>query len=248
MIDIHTHILPGVDDGSQSMEDTIQMARIARDSGITKIVASCHCNIPNLFNNYYGPWYDEIYDVTKDVLWDTYQIELLPGMEVYATYDLPNLIDRNQVIPINQSRYMLIEFDFNEKASFAVDVLDQVAKRGLVPVIAHAERFRFIQQHPQYAFDFHQKGYVIQVNKGSFHGKFGRREKHTAYALLAHRLVHVIASDAHNYKTRTPYMRDVIHTLKRECSKQTLDILLDTNPYRICMDQEIFRFDAVPFR
>ena len=171
MIDIHAHILPGIDDGAEDMYDTLEMARMAADSGVDKIIATPHCNIPGMYGNYFGREYIDRYEsVVRAVRKEKIPIEILPGMEVFSTEDLPELIVNHKIMPLNQSRYILMEFAFDEDPEFADSILKRVEEVGARPVIAHAERYEFIQDYPQIAYRWFRKGYVIQANKGSFLG------------------------------------------------------------------------------
>ena len=167
MIDIHAHILPGIDDGAEDMYDTLEMARMAADSGVDKIIATPHCNIPGMYGNYFGREYIDRYE---SVVRAVREEEILPGMEVFSTEDLPELIVNHKIMPLNQSRYILMEFAFDEDPEFADSILKRVEEVGARPVIAHAERYEFIQDYPQIAYRWFRKGYVIQANKGSFLG------------------------------------------------------------------------------
>lgn len=235
MIDIHAHILPGIDDGAEDMYDTLEMARMAADSGVDKIIATPHCNIPGMYGNYFGREYIDRYEsVVRAVRKEKIPIEILPGMEVFSTEDLPELIVNHKIMPLNQSRYILMEFAFDEDPGFADSILKRVEEVGARPVIAHAERYEFIQDYPQIAYRWFRKGYVIQANKGSFLGRFGGGPKRAADSLLRHNLISVIASDAHSPLQRTPYMLDAYEELSREYSENHLDVLFQYNPARLC--------------
>ena len=104
MIDIHTHILPGFDDGASDIFDSIEMAALARDSGTTVIVATPHCNIPGLYTNYFGKEYSHVFRETKEILKrEVPEITLLAGMEVFATEQVPRLLTEGKIFPINRS-------------------------------------------------------------------------------------------------------------------------------------------------
>lgn len=165
MIDIHAHILPGIDDGAEDMYDTLEMARMAADSGVDKIIATPHCNIPGMYGNYFGREYIDRYESVVRAVRKKIPIEILPGMEVFSTEDLPELIVNHKIMPLNQSRYILMEFAFDEDPEFAEAILKRVEEVGARPVIAHAERYEFIQDYPQIAYRWFRKGYVIQANK-----------------------------------------------------------------------------------
>lgn len=248
MIDIHAHILPGIDDGAEDLYDTLEMAQMAVDSGVDKIIATPHCNIPGMYGNYFGKEYIDKYEsVVRAIREENIPIEILPGMEVFSTEDLPDLIVDHKIMPLNQSRYILMEFSFDEDPEFADLILKRVAAVGAKPVIAHAERYEFIQDYPQIAYRWYKRGYVIQANKGSFLGRFGSMAKRTADSLLRHNLIMAIASDAHSPLQRTPYMLDAYDELSREYSEKHLDVLFQYNPARICDNREVLRLEPVSY-
>ena len=246
MIDIHCHILPGIDDGSRNMSMSVEMAEIAKKRGTDIIVATPHCNIPGLYQNYYGSWFDMLFDETKTVL-SGYGIELLPGMEVFSTYDIIKLLDEGKLLTINQSRYLLVEFDFGIRFEEAFDILKGIKQKGLIPILAHAERFDFIKNSQHNAFLLNESGCVLQANKGSFTGDFGFTVQKTAFLLLNHGLISVIASDSHNSTSRNTDMKETYNLLKLEVSKSILDCLFQENPKRIIYDADIVQFAKYDF-
>ena len=139
MTDIHTHILPGLDDGAQGLYDTLEMAAMAFENGTTRIVATPHCNIPGMYDNYFGERYIQAFErARKAIEQEKIPVELLPGMEVFATEDVPELLAAGKIMPLNQTRNVLIEFDFAEDPWFAERLLRRVREVGARPVIAHA--------------------------------------------------------------------------------------------------------------
>lgn len=226
MVDIHNHILPGLDDGAQDIDDTLDMATLAVQSGVTRIIATPHCNMPGVFENYLGEEYNRAFLSAKRAIEEEkIPIELLPGMEVFGTYDLPKLLQDKKVLTLASSNYLLIEFAFDEEPEFVDIVLKRVKDVGVIPVIAHPERYHFLQDMPYIAEKWSRYGYLLQINKGSFVGRFGSREKKTAYKLLKDRQVSVIASDAHGPIYRTPYMLDAYEKLCEEYPKEIVDHL-----------------------
>lgn len=249
MIDIHTHILPGIDDGAQDIYDTLEMADMAAGIGVTAIVATPHCNIPGMFENYFNDAWIQVFTHAQEAIRrEEIPIQLLPGMEVFATYDLPELLVEGKIMPLNQSRYVLIEFSFDEDPEYASDILKRVKAVGARPVIAHAERYEFIQDNPNVAWKWRNLGYVIQVNRGSFLGKFGQRAQRAAYRMLRHNLVSVVASDAHSPLRRTPYLLDAYEELKTEQSERMVNVMFQDNPARICNNQPILKKKPIAFR
>ena len=248
MIDIHTHILPGVDDGAEDIYDSIEMASLAYEYGTKVIVATPHCNIPGEYDNYFGSEYIRTFQKTKEIIQrERPGITLLAGMEVFATEDLPRLLTEGKVFPINRSRYVLMEFDFGEDPDFADEVLRQVKEVQAVPLIAHAERYEFVQDDPRIVYRWKKMGYEVQVNKGSFLGRFGEDARRTAYELLNHNLVTAVASDAHSPIRRTTCMADAYDYLSEEYSSEYLNILFDVNPRNICNGEKTIQFRRIPF-
>lgn len=249
MIDIHAHILPGLDDGAMDIYDTLEMAQMAAKSKVHTIIATPHCNAPGMYDNYFGEAYIEAFQkAVKAVRDEQIPVRICPGMEAFATYDLPELIVNKKIMPLNQSKYILVEFAFDEEPEYASDLLDRVKKVGAKPVVAHAERYKFMQSNPQIAYEWRKNGYQIQCNKASFSGKFGSRAKETAHSLMEHKLVSVIASDAHGSKYRTPNMLNEYRSLREKYSEKYLQLLFEENPRRICENRPVLRFDLIPFQ
>ncbi len=249
-VDTHIHILPGIDDGARDLTESLEMAEIAVKSGVHRMIATPHCNIPGLYRNHFGEWYKELfYEVRDAIRKEQIPLELLPGMEAYVTEDLPDLLRKGKIMTLNGGRYLLLEFGFDEEPAFADRMLKQIRAHGVRPVIAHVERYDFIQDEPDIIADWRKAGDVIQVNRASFQGKFGYREEKTAYELFHHNLISVVASDAHSSQVRTPDLKEVyLELLERYPEKEKLlDVLFLRNPKRISENRPILKIQSVPF-
>lgn len=248
MIDLHTHIMPGVDDGASDIQETLEMVCAAAEAGITVMAATPHCNIPGVYDNYYGEQYlDSFRRVLEAVAREQLPVQILPGAEVFATYHLPELLKEGKIVPLNGTRYILMEFAFDEDPDYAEDVLRRVKDVGAKPVIAHVERYGWVQDFPQTAYEWRKKGYLIQANSGSFLGAFGEHARWTAYQLLDHNLLSLVASDAHKPHRRRPDMTKTYERLCEEKSERYLKVLFEENPHRICLDWPAVRFKLRPF-
>ena len=248
MIDIHSHILPGMDDGADELYDTVEMVKMAAKSGTKVMIATPHCNIPDMYDNYFGDEYIKKYKMTvAAVKSEGIPVEIYPGMEAFGTEDLPRLIVSGKIMPLNQSRYILVEFPFDAEPEYLDYLLREISNVGAIPVVAHAERYDCVQDNPHICYIWQKKGYAVQVNKGSFEGKFGNHARRAAYRMLSHNLITVVASDAHGYMRRTPYMNDIYMELSEDRSVEYMDILFRENPKRICMNQQIARLEPIPF-
>ena len=234
MVDIHTHILPGIDDGSGNMEESLEMARMAAEGGVGTMIATPHCNLGGGMDNYYNSSWQRLFDRTVAAIrGEGIPLTLLPGMEVFATFDLPSLLREGKILTLNRSPYLLVEFDFEEEDDFARAILEGLVEMGVVPVIAHAERYHFVQDMPEIAELFLNMGCRIQVNRGSFQGRFGSKAEQTAYELMDRGRIWAVASDAHGARRRTPVLDEVYEELLTSYSRQQVRPLFDSNPRRV---------------
>ena len=241
MIDLHCHIIPWIDDGAENARVACEMAAHAVRSGIDTIVCTPHCNISDDIPNYRGRAYDVCFAMFRALL-EQHGIPLrvLPGCELFAQRsNLRKLLDENRIVTLNNSHYVLTEFNFNGSAETMTGALDSIARRGLIPVVAHPERYDCVQRDPELAVSWFSKGYIIQLNKGSLLGLLGERAFHAGTHLLASGIAHVIASDAHDARYRTTGLRSVLPVLERFCSEKYIELLLETNPKRIIQDRHI---------
>lgn len=240
MVDLHAHILMGVDDGSQSMEESLQMAHMAADSGVRAVVMTPHCNIPDIFDNYDSDSLRLRFQKLRDAVAAAgIPLELYPGMEVFGRENLAELMRNGQLIPINDGRYLLVEFEFGEEPDWMTFLLEEILQEGYTPLVAHPERYDCIQAEPNLAYHWVRMGCALQANKGSVLGRFGRRVQRTVMPLLEHELVACVASDAHHADFRTPDMGELAGYLERTFGIECVQLLLEDNPERILDSQDV---------
>lgn len=240
MIDLHCHILPGADDGAASEEESCMMALAAVESGVHAVVATPHCNVPGQFDNYFDAGLAERFRNLSHVIRQRQiPLKVYPGMEVYATADLPDLIEQKKVLTLAGSRYLLTEFGFDVPSVYIEDTLRAVAALGLVPVIAHPERYYCVQDEHELLFRWAEHGFLLQINKGSLFGMFGRHAAETAYWCLAEGCVHLVGSDAHSPFRRTPRLGEAHACISQFNSPEIADFLLRDNPQRIISDDPV---------
>ena len=243
MIDIHCHILPGVDDGSGNLHDSIEMAELAAASGIRGIVATPHCNMPGIFHNYWTPGFQERFaKLQEEISNRKIPIKLFPGQEIFLASGFLELIKQGKLISINHSRYFLVEFEPQENASIAIRKLQQMTAEGYVPIVAHPERYGFVQEQSDAVYRMKELGCLMQINKGSLKGRFGRRARNRAFDLLENRDADFIASDGHSQYSRTPYLEDSYEIVCDGFSSDYADFLLKENPRRALKNEKIYTF------
>ncbi len=237
MIDLHCHILPGVDDGADCLATSLNMARMAWAQGTDLIVATPHCCRPDQSQRLSpAALADRLEALNRALRDDGSRLKVLPGMEVFATPELPTLLDRGELASLAGSRYLLVEFFFPEAVDFMEFTFSTVVEHGLVPVVAHPERYAAVQANPELAADWFRRGVIVQLNKGSVLGQLGSGAKKTAWWLLRHGFAHVIASDAHTAFFRNSGLAHVRETVSNELSWRYAQILLEENPRCIVQD------------
>lgn len=236
MIDIHTHILPGLDDGARDMDDSLAMAEIAWKSGVHTVAATSHANTGGYFPEYSPKTYLERLNLFRDALeHEGIGLTVLSGMEIFTTGEVPELIEDGMLLPLNHTPYFLMEFSFGIEAAEAEGLLEDAMDIGAVPIIAHPERYQCIQEDPKRLSGWMAKGCLTQVNRGSVFGRFGQRAKKCVDFLLERHWVTCIASDAHKPYERTTYMADIKEYMEQKFSYRYSKELLYDNPMRILM-------------
>ena len=240
MIDLHTHILPGLDDGSPDLETSVLMAAVAAESGVTHLVATPHSNQRGAFENYASPALQVRFDCLGTAVHEAgIPLELSLGMEIFGTGDVLQLLHDGRLLTLGGGRYLLIEFGFHEDPLRIERLLDALLADGYWPVVAHPERYYGLQRMPNYLFDWANRGIVLQVNKGSLFGRFGRGAQALAAAMLERGLVGCVASDAHGPDVRTPDLAGAWDYLAERCSEELARCLLEDNPGRILRSEPL---------
>lgn len=245
MIDIHTHILPGVDDGSDSMEESLEMAELAVRGGTQIITATPHCNIRGHYENYEdsGNCKKIFLEFRKRLEEEKIPLKVARGMEIYGVGDIRKMIRERKLISLNHTGNYLIEFPFDMHPDEIADGLHMVFEAGGIPVLAHPERYYSVQDSPNLVYDWMGEGILTQINMGSFLGAFGRREERTAVLLLEHGLATCLASDCHGTQWRSPDMRDARNYIRSRMYPDMAEILLYDNPRGILSGKKVLRGD-----
>lgn len=247
MIDIHAHILPAVDDGAQSLEEALLMIKMAKAGGVNTMVATPHCNVPGAFRNFVSPELEERFDeLCAAVLREGISVEIVKGMEVFATEKTPQLLEEGKVWTINGTSYFLMEFEFDADPEVCMMIVEDCLDAGFIPIIAHPERYYFIQRDPQIVYEWYTMGCGIQINKGSVLGRFGRSSYEMARLFLQHGLVSCISSDAHSSQQRTPHMYEVKKYLDEHYGADYRKLVTERNPAKILQGQPLVRLEPIP--
>ena len=245
LIDIHSHVLPVVDDGSVSVDETIAMLKIAHETGTRKIVATPHMFLDLFNNNDFVEIGDRFEQLNSELVscQDAFpfleEMHLYSGAENHASPEFLKALDQGCVLTLNGSRYLLLEVSPTVPFSQIQEVLERVSSAGYTPVIAHPERYGAIQEDPARIEQFWEMGCVVQVNADSFMGGSGSRAKRCVRRLLTAGVVDVIASDGHRLRWRPPNLGRVLTKLEQEYERESVVGWLVENPGLILANERL---------
>jgi protein-tyrosine phosphatase len=236
MIDLHHHILWEVDDGPETIETAVEMARLAFSEGVTGIVATPH---------YMQGTYETPIEILRKKMKELeialrsngIDIPLYLGNEVFADLETDEGVKAGKILTINDSRYLLIEFPFSHIPLYGEEVVFRLLKMGIVPIIAHPERIQISPKEIRVFNGFIEKGCLLQVNSFSILGLNGKEAKEKAEYMIRHRMAHLIATDAHNMITRKPLIQRALKIATRWAGEdqvegmgaRALDIINDSD-------------------
>lgn len=234
MIDLHSHILPGLDDGARDMQEALKMAAMAAQCGVTAMAVTPHCIYGDMQAVY------ETYERLRTQLQQArIPLELYLGMEIFGTEETAMLLQQGKLAALNGSRYPLIEFGFRTDGEEETEILESVLQAGYRPIVAHPERYEYVQRDPELINHWHKMGCLLQINRGSLLGRFGSGAREMALALVDRGFATVVASDAHSASMRTPWMADVRRLLREEFPSGAARYLLRDNPRKILNNEDL---------
>ena len=202
MIDVHTHILPGLDDGAADLAESIRMAAIAADDGIATLVATPHAE--ETFGLRRGLAARRLEQVREALGEAGIALEVLPGCEAFLDPEVGGRAAAGALPTLNVSRYLLVEWPLASYPPFVPRALAELIEGGLAPVLAHGERYRAVQDDVNLLVSLIAQGMLVQVTAGSLLGEFGPTARRTAEIMLEHGMAHLLASDAHSSAWRPP--------------------------------------------
>ena len=198
MIDIHTHIIYAVDDGSDTIDESVAIIKSAANSGVTDIILTPHYLEPNEYNK------EQVYEnyemLKKEIDRQNIPVKLHIGNEVAIYGNVSQLLEEGDISTLANSKYMLIEFPMSTDVSYVLDTIYEMKIKGIVPIIAHPERCECFRKHYDRIKAAIEEGALIQCNTGSILGTYGNTEKKIVKKLLKDKLVHFFATDTHSIK------------------------------------------------
>lgn len=243
MIDIHSHVLPKIDDGPNSWEDTLAMLRQGEADGITEVAITHHI-VSNMDYRREPEIIVKFRELQERLPIEGINIKVHLGAEIYAQPDMELF---HTISTYNDNKkYFLIEFPMQGVPKFAAEKFFDLIMGGLVPIIAHPERNLGIIRNPHRAYEFVQRGALLQMNAGSILGRHGESVKDTAKLLLESNLIHFVGSDGHNTRGRPLKMRDAREAVAKGWGEERADLLFHKNPKRALRGEPITISEPLP--
>jgi protein-tyrosine phosphatase len=215
MIDIHCHILPGVDDGAKSIEESMEMAKQAVLDGIHTIVATPHHN--EKYSNEKAFILKQVENLNALLQQQNIPLTILPGQEPRIDGDMIQQLDNGQLMTLtNNSKYLFVELPSNHVPRYTEKLLYDIQLKGITPIIVHPERNQEIIENPELLYQLVKKGAITQLTASSVAGDLGKKIKKFCMQLVESNLTHLIASDAHNCDTRKFRLTQAYSELERK--------------------------------
>lgn len=239
MIDIHSHILPGLDDGAADLRTALQMAEMAKTKGIQGVIATPHV-ITGVFDNNRQHILEAIDRFRMHLQESNISLNIMPGAEYHLETDLASRLKRNELLTLNETgRYLLVELPHNLVPDFTTAILYELQLAGVIPVIAHPERNHHLMENQALLEVISSCGAVMQLTAASLTGLFGSKVQKNAWRLIRDGYKIVVASDAHSLHGRGPLMGEAYLEIRSRLGHECAQLLCFENPRRLIEGQEL---------
>lgn len=225
MIDIHTHILPGLDDGAKNEAESIEIAIQAVDQGVHTMIATPHNKTS--FNNDKDTIIMHTNILNKLFHSHDIPLTLLPGQETRINGDFLTDLNNDKILCLNNTDYVFVELPFDHVPQYTETMLYDIQMQGYKPIIVHPERNKELHEQPDKLYELVRKGALTQITTGSLLGDFGKDVQRFTRDIIEHNLTHFIASDAHNITSRPVNLADAYEYIQKDISPNTYYTFLE---------------------
>jgi protein-tyrosine phosphatase len=237
VIDLHAHILPGLDDGAKDAPDALEMCRIAAEDGISTVVATPHMSSESALCR--EDVLSAVASLQASVTGAGIRLRILPGADVPLEPDLPQRIRDGLAVTVGDAgRYLLVELSRDVVPPGIEDVLFNLHLMGLQPIVTHPERNRAVQVDPGILTPLILAGNVMQITAGSLTGQFGRNASACAALLVKRRMAHVVATDAHSPRHRTPRLSEARTVVEEMVGPDEAKAIFEARPNAIIRGED----------
>lgn len=239
MVDLHAHLLPGVDDGADGLEDAVEMCRLAAADGVTAAVATPHLrheSWPNADRDDLLARFESLLSAVGTTLALSLGAEIRVDSELLAEVDL---LPGGNLLPLARSHYLLLELPPVPVGPDPRAVVHELTVAGWRPVLAHPERIPWLAEDPATLAELVERGALLQLTAMSVTGALGRRAKECCMFLLDNDLAHFVASDAHDASTRPPILSGAFRVIADRLGEARAHRLTEENPRAVLEDRAI---------
>ena len=238
MIDFHTHILPNIDDGSRSIEETFNLIKEAKNVGFEAIISTSH-----YIEEYYETnaperevWINAIYENLQAKNID---INLYLGNEIYLSENIIKLLEEGKASTINDTSYVLFEMPLNAEPMNLYDVIYEMMQYKLVPILAHPQRYSFVQKEPELIYDLIEKGVLMQANFGSILGIYGEKAQMIVRKFFESNMIHFLGTDVHRQNSIYPKVPEALVEITKIIGDEKVKELTKINPRLVLHNKKI---------
>ena len=240
MIDIHSHLLPGIDDGSPSIEESIELIKCAFNEGVTDIIVTPHFIYESKYNASPQNNILLLNELRKRLEEEKIPVNIYLGNEVFVEENLLELYKQGLFVTLNNSRYLLFEMSRNNYYHGIYDLLFELRSNGIIPVLAHPERYTYLQKHPEEAIKLVEHGALFQINADSFYGTYGKDAKKLFIYFIKQHCASFISTDTHNMK-RNKYheLSKIKKDLLKYIKEDEIRKLVNDNASKVIKNEKI---------
>lgn len=247
MIDLHSHILPNLDDGSRSIEETFNLIKEAKEAGFEGVVLTTH-----YIEQYYETNATErevwLKAILENVQAKNIGIDLYLGSEIYISENIIHLLEEGKASTINDTSYVLFEMPLNAEPLNLYDIIYSLQQYKLVPILAHPERYSFVQKEPELIYDLIQKGVLMQANYGSIIGQYGNKAQIIVSKFFENNMIHFLGSDVHRQGTVYKNIPLILDEIQRIIGEEKLEEITTTNPKLVLANKRIDIDTPIPVK
>ncbi|GAB2021889.1 tyrosine protein phosphatase [Pseudolactococcus yaeyamensis] len=240
MIDLHCHILPGIDDGAKNLNDSIKMAKKAVSQGITHILCTPHHN--SSYENPKSKVLLQVAELQEELTKRNIPLILYEAQEVRIFEHLMTEINQNEILFADVTdRYLMLEFPMDSIPDYANKLIKQLIARGIIPIIVHPERYKVFQANPSLLEKYLKMGCLAQLTAPSLVGKYGKKIQKLSHYFVKNSMVQMLASDAHDVDNRNFYLAEAYEMIRKKYGEGKID-------YYNCVARDIINGDNISLR
>lgn len=232
MIDIHSHLIPGVDDGAKTLEDSVEMIKDLEKMGFSDLIITPHYIADTAYTSPRQTNRLLLAKLQGRLRDPDSKVKIYVGNEIYIDRRIEDLVNDYKIAPMADSKYLLIELPMSGEYDDYENILISLILRGYRVILAHPERYRSFQKNPKPLRYLFENGVMFQCNFGSLVGQYGKKPKKLVKKLIKADMVYTFSTDLH-HKSQEIYINKSLKKLSKYYKKSDLDLILDKNPRQI---------------